>query len=144
MSLLLWKESTLTFWKQDSIFVLFVQILKKYCTSTWLFFTFSPLKIRHWIRIRVRIQIHFGFQNPGSGSARKLCGSETRLKLIKFETLIVRQCFNFVLRQDNKHLAEGQVVLSQTITSKSRTVETTIYTIELEGGTETRLDQKVP
>jgi len=34
--------------------------------------TISPLKIRPWIRIRIRI----GFQNPGSGSARTGCGSE--------------------------------------------------------------------
>ena len=39
---------------------------------------------------------------------------------------------------------EGQIVSSQTITSKSRTVETTTYAIEQEGGTETHIEQKVP
>jgi erythrocyte membrane protein band 4.1 len=38
---------------------------------------------------------------------------------------------------------EGQIVSSQTITSKSRTVETTTYAIEQEGGTETHIEQKV-
>jgi len=38
---------------------------------------------------------------------------------------------------------EGIVVSSQTITSKSRTVETTTYAIESEGQTETHIEQKV-
>jgi hypothetical protein len=45
--------------------------------------------------------------------------------------------------QEDKSLAEGQIVSSQTITSKSRTVETTTYAIEQEGGTETHIEQKV-
>lgn len=40
-------------------------------------------------------------------------------------------------------LVEGQIVSSQTITSKSRTVETTTYAIEQEGGTETHIEQKI-
>jgi len=39
--------------------------------------------------------------------------------------------------------AEGQIVSSQTITSKSRTVETTTYAVEQEGNTETHIEQKV-
>jgi len=39
--------------------------------------------------------------------------------------------------------AEGMVVSSQTITSKSRTVETTTYAVEQEGQTETHIEQKV-
>ncbi len=40
--------------------------------------------------------------------------------------------------------AEGEIVSSQTITSRSRTVETTTYSLEREGGdTETRVEQKV-
>ena len=38
---------------------------------------------------------------------------------------------------------EGQIVSSQTITSKTRTVETTTYAIEKEGETETHVEQKV-
>ena len=39
---------------------------------------------------------------------------------------------------------EGQIVSSQTITSKTRTVETTTYAVEQEGtGTETHIEQKV-
>jgi len=45
--------------------------------------------------------------------------------------------------QEDKSLAEGQIVSSQTITSKSRTVETTTYAIEQEGGTETHIEQKI-
>ena len=40
-------------------------------------------------------------------------------------------------------LLEGEVVSSQTITSRSRTVETTTYSLENEGNTETRVEQKV-
>jgi ABC-type Na+ efflux pump permease subunit len=48
------------------------------------------------------------------------------------------------LLQDDKMVpVEGQIVSSQTITSKSRTVETTTYAIEQEGGTETHIEQKV-
>jgi len=39
------------------------------------FLAFSSLKIRPWIRIRIRIRMCF--QNPGSGSARNGCGCET-------------------------------------------------------------------
>jgi len=39
--------------------------------------------------------------------------------------------------------AEGQIVSSQTITSKTRTVETTTYAVEHEGNTETHIEQKV-
>ncbi len=40
--------------------------------------------------------------------------------------------------------AEGEIVSSQTITSRSRTVETTTYSLEKDGGdTETRVEQKV-
>jgi hypothetical protein len=49
---------------------------------------------------------------------------------------------SFALQED-KSLAEGQIVSSQTITSKSRTVETTTYAIEQGGGTETHIEQKV-
>jgi len=42
-----------------------------------------------------------------------------------------------------EHNAEGTIVSSQTITSKSRTVETTTYAIEQEGATETHIEQKV-
>ena len=38
---------------------------------------------------------------------------------------------------------EGEVVSSQTITSRSRTVETTTYSLEKDGDTETRVEQKV-
>ena len=38
---------------------------------------------------------------------------------------------------------EGEIVSSQTVTSKSRTVETTTYAIEQEGKTETHIEQKV-
>jgi 4.1 protein C-terminal domain (CTD) len=49
-----------------------------------------------------------------------------------------------LLLQDDKMVpVEGQIVSSQTITSKSRTVETTTYAIEQEGGTETHIEQKV-
>ena len=40
-------------------------------------------------------------------------------------------------------LLAGEVVSSQTITSRSRTVETTTYSLENEGNTETRVEQKV-
>ena len=40
-------------------------------------------------------------------------------------------------------LLEGEVVSSQTITSQSRTVETTTYTAERNGECETRVEQKV-
>lgn len=40
-------------------------------------------------------------------------------------------------------LVEGEIVSSQTVTSKSRTVETTTYAIEQEGKTETHIEQKV-
>jgi len=46
---------------------------------------FSPFKIRPWIGICIRIPIHIQtriricFKNPGSGSARNGCGSETLL-----------------------------------------------------------------
>jgi len=55
--------------------------LKSYLMKCY--FAFSPLKIRTWIqisirvRIRIRIRIGIRFQNPGSGSAWKGCGSET-------------------------------------------------------------------
>ena len=39
--------------------------------------------------------------------------------------------------------AEGQIVSSQTITSKTRTVETTTYAVEQKGNTETHIEQKV-
>jgi hypothetical protein len=39
--------------------------------------------------------------------------------------------------------AEGTIVSSQTITSKTRTVETTTYAVEQEGNTETHIEQKV-
>ena len=39
--------------------------------------------------------------------------------------------------------AEGMIVSSQTVTTKSRTVETTTYAIEQEGKTETHIEQKV-
>jgi len=42
-----------------------------------------------------------------------------------------------------EHNAEGTIVSSQTITSKTRTVETTTYAIEQEGATETHIEQKV-
>jgi len=42
-----------------------------------------------------------------------------------------------------EHNVEGTIVSSQTITSKSRTVETTTYAIEQEGATETHIEQKV-
>jgi len=51
-------------------------------------FTFSPLKIRPWIRIRIQIRIRTRFQNPGSGSARNGCGSETLLLRNKLRTFI--------------------------------------------------------
>ena len=38
---------------------------------------------------------------------------------------------------------EGTIVSSQTITSKTRTVETTTYSVEQEGATETHIEQKV-
>ena len=38
---------------------------------------------------------------------------------------------------------QGQIVSSQTITSKTRTVETTTYAVEQEGNTETHIEQKV-
>lgn len=37
----------------------------------------------------------------------------------------------------------SQIVSSQTITSKTRTVETTTYAVEQEGNTETHIEQKV-
>ena len=40
-------------------------------------------------------------------------------------------------------LLEGEVVSSQTITSRSRTVETTTYSCERNGELETRVEQKV-
>lgn len=40
-------------------------------------------------------------------------------------------------------LLEGEIVSSQTITSRSRTVETTTYSLEKDGDTETRVEQKV-
>ena len=40
-------------------------------------------------------------------------------------------------------LLAGEVVSSQTIPSRSRTVETTTYSLENEGNTETRVEQKV-
>lgn len=40
-------------------------------------------------------------------------------------------------------LLQGEVVSSQTITSRSRTVETTTYSLERDGDTETRVEQKV-
>lgn len=40
-------------------------------------------------------------------------------------------------------LLEGEVVSSQTITSQSRTIETTTYTAERNGECETRIEQKV-
>jgi len=43
----------------------------------------------------------------------------------------------------DEHNAEGTIVSSQTITSKTRTVETTTYAIEQEGATETHIEQKV-
>lgn len=45
-----------------------------------------------------------------------------------------------VIEENN---AEGTIVSSQTITSKTRTVETTTYAIEQEGATETHIEQKV-
>lgn len=45
--------------------------------------------------------------------------------------------------QDQRHLLEGEVVSSQTITSRSRTVETTTYSMERDGDVETRVEQKV-
>jgi erythrocyte membrane protein band 4.1 len=44
---------------------------------------------------------------------------------------------------DDQELLEGEIVSSQTITSRSRTVETTTYTIERDGATETTVEQKV-
>ena len=44
---------------------------------------------------------------------------------------------------DDDSLLEGEVVSSQTITSQSRTVETTTYTAERNGECETRVEQKV-
>jgi hypothetical protein len=41
------------------------------------FCCFSPLKIRPWIRIWIRIRIHFQNPKSGSGSARNGCRSET-------------------------------------------------------------------
>ncbi len=38
---------------------------------------------------------------------------------------------------------EEEIVSSQTITSHSRTVETTTYSLEKDGDTETRVEQKV-
>jgi len=45
-----------------------------------IFFTFSPLKIKSWIRIRIWIRI--GLQNPGFRSAWNGCGSETLLLIV--------------------------------------------------------------
>ena len=44
---------------------------------------------------------------------------------------------------DPAALMEGEIVSSQTITSKSRTVETTTYSVEKDGDKETRVEQKV-
>lgn len=44
---------------------------------------------------------------------------------------------------DNLELMEGEIVSSQTITSRSRTVETTTYSMEKDGDLETRVEQKV-
>ena len=43
----------------------------------------------------------------------------------------------------NTEVIEGEIVSSQTITSRSRTVETTTYSLEKDGDTETRVEQKV-
>jgi erythrocyte membrane protein band 4.1 len=42
---------------------------------------------------------------------------------------------------DDDSILEGEVVSSQTITSQSRTVETTTYTAERNGECETRVEQ---
>jgi erythrocyte membrane protein band 4.1 len=44
---------------------------------------------------------------------------------------------------EDEYQAEGQILSSNTITSKTRTVETTTYAIEKEGETETHVEQKV-
>lgn len=44
---------------------------------------------------------------------------------------------------EESYQAEGQILSSNTITSKTRTVETTTYAIEKEGETETHVEQKV-
>ena len=46
-------------------------------------------------------------------------------------------------KQNNGDQPQGQIVSSQTITSKTRTVETTTYAVEQEGNTETHIEQKV-
>merc|ERR1712037_965743 len=46
-------------------------------------------------------------------------------------------------QQQNVDQLQGQIVSSQTITSKTRTVETTTYAVEQEGNTETHIEQKV-
>ena len=47
------------------------------------------------------------------------------------------------LQQQQTVDPQGQIVSSQTITSKTRTVETTTYAVEQEGNTETHIEQKV-
>jgi len=46
-------------------------------------------------------------------------------------------------QQQSVDQLQGQIVSSQTITSKTRTVETTTYAVEQEGNTETHIEQKV-
>jgi len=45
--------------------------------------------------------------------------------------------------QDDDDIVQGEVVSSQIITSRSRTVETTTYSCEKDGETETKVEQKV-
>jgi len=47
-----------------------------------------------------------------------------------------------IMKEDTTS-SEGIIVSSQTISSKSRTVETTTYAVEQEGNTETHIEQKV-
>merc|ERR1712210_275619 len=46
-------------------------------------------------------------------------------------------------QQQSVDQLQGQIVSSQTITSNTRTVETTTYAVEQEGNTETHIEQKV-
>jgi len=60
----------------------------------------------------------------------------------KESSAAVRQGGEAEQREEEENV-EGTIVSSQTITSKTRTVETTTYSVEQEGATETHIEQKV-
>jgi hypothetical protein len=57
------------------------------------------------------------------------------------DTLLTSNIVSGDIDIDDDSILEGEVVSSQTITSQSRTVETTTYTAERNGECETRVEQ---